>query len=137
MLYAPVKTGVMIKVDRHSDGNINFTGNVGAELDDSVAPTTTPHFSGVQLPTGSYLPGAILTLIATDNTGGIGVEETEYSLDYGSSWTTYKTPLAFNEVGEMNISYHSRDGLGNLEATQSLTISIAGSSDPTVNRGGK
>lgn len=47
------ENGVRIEVDENSDGNIDFTGTVGAKLDDAVAPTTTPDLSGTQLSTGS------------------------------------------------------------------------------------
>jgi hypothetical protein len=79
------ENGVTIKIDESNDGNIDFTGSVGANLDDAIAPTTTRDIAGTQLRTGSYLPGTALTLVATDNDGGIGVNKTEYSLDNGSS----------------------------------------------------
>lgn len=119
------ENGVTMKVDNDSDGNIEYHERVGALLsNDVIAPTTTAYLPDSQRSDGSYPPGVTVTLMATDNEGGIGVDKTEYSLDNGITWATYTGPLFLSTQGENTVLYRSRDGFGNYEINKFLTFTV-------------
>jgi hypothetical protein len=124
--------GVTIQVDYTSDGIVDSTGTIGGALNDSVAPVTTAILTGTQYADESYAPGAILTLTAADNEGGTGVGITEYSLDNGTTWTAYATPVVFNDEGAVTLLYRSADVLGNTEESKTLAFTVYQNHPPVL-----
>ena len=84
------------------DNTIQVTG---ASVADTVAPTTV--LSGV-VEGGVYNDSVVITLTAEDNTGGLGVKNTQFSLN-GAAMTIYSAPLTVTNVGQNNIAYMSID----------------------------
>src|SRR3989344_5397481 len=97
--------------------------NIDISPDDITAPTTTISLAGT-LVSGWYTSGTLVTLSATDNSGGVGVWKTEYSLDGGTNWITYTNPIAPPDADNLDILYRSEDYMGNLETYGTTTIDI-------------
>jgi hypothetical protein len=95
---------------------------------DQTAPTTTAACNGAACSAGWYQNTAQVSLTATDNTGGSGVDKTYYTTD-GSTPTTssnvYTAP--FPIASTSTVKYFSVDKSGNAEAVKSQSIQI----DPT------
>lgn len=71
-----------------------------------------------------YISDVTLTLSATDNLGGSGVDKTQYSLDNGSTWFPYNQHVVFSSDGQFNILYRSIDIVGNEEQEKSISFKI-------------
>ncbi|MEK0314598.1 chitobiase/beta-hexosaminidase C-terminal domain-containing protein [Cohnella sp. 56] len=91
---------------------------------DAVAPVTTAHLSPEQPDgqNGGYVHPVTITLTATDDASG--VKKTEYSLNGGSTWATYSTPVTINQNGEYTFQYRSTDKAGNVENVKSVTVKL-------------
>jgi hypothetical protein len=87
---------------------------------DNIPPVTT--ISGVT-ENGSYNNSVTVTLNATDNQGGSGVNETFYMVN-GSPITTYSAPFVVDTIGKDNITYWSTDKAGNVEAQKMVNFTI-------------
>jgi hypothetical protein len=80
-----------LTVDTNGDGTPDLTlppkvgGTVLAE--DTTPPTTTATETGTQGKNNWYTSNTTITLTATDNANGSGVDITEYSLDNSTTWT--------------------------------------------------
>ena len=94
-------------------------------------PTRTPPVTTATTdpadPDGGTKPVTV-TLTATD-TGGSGVEQTEYRVD-GGDWTEYTGPFKRSEPGEYTVEYRSTDRAGNEEAIQDAHVHDLG--DPEL-----
>ncbi len=99
---------------------------------DNTPPTTTatldpPEPDGEN---GWFTTPVEVTLAATDNEGGSGVESTLYAID-GGDFTDYEEPFTVSGDGEHEVEFRSTDAEGNLEATKSLAIKIDGTPPET------
>jgi hypothetical protein len=72
---------------------------------------------------GWYVGPVTVTLSATDNPGGSGVDRTEYRID-GGDWTTYSGPFAVGSDGQHTVGYRSVDRVGNVEATKTVSFKV-------------
>jgi|GEM_PF-830432 len=97
-------------------------GTVLAE--DILAPTTIPTVTGTQGKNGWYMSDVTVTLTATDNANGSGIEKTEYSLDNGAYWNAYTQSIVLTQEGITKIQYRSIDKVKNTEETKVLEIKI-------------
>ncbi|MEV4760295.1 ThuA domain-containing protein [Micromonospora sp. NPDC049559] len=92
---------------------------------DTVAPVTAAAISGT--PAGGWYTGPVtVTLTATDNEGGSGVDRTEYQLDAASGWTPYTGPVAVSGDGAHQLRFRTVDKAGNVEATKTTDVKIDG-----------
>lgn len=116
--------GVMLKIDSNGDGITEDTVQIGATLNDTLAPTTTPTISGTQGKNNWYTSGVAVTLTANDG-NGIGVKSIKYLLD-NSNWQTYTntSSILITTEGNHTLQYFSTDFFGHQEATTTLTIKI-------------
>lgn len=110
---------------------------------DTISPVTTVSESGASGINNWFRSDVQVSLSATDNDGGSGVDKTEYSLDGGEAWETYTVPFTISDEGTHEIKYRSIDLAGNVEADQSATIKIdktapviTGVAIPTANEKG-
>jgi hypothetical protein len=97
---------------------------VTGENSDTIAPTTTMTLAGTNGQNDWYTGDVMVTLTATDNENGSGVEKTEYSLDAGVTWNTYAEPLNISQEGVTAIRYFSTDKAGNREEIKTQEIKI-------------
>jgi len=91
--------------------------------EDIIPPTTTVSLSGILGNNGWYISDVTVTLTATDNEGGSGIAQTEYSFD-GAYWNLYTAPFAVSTEGTTTVFYRSTDNVGNVEATKEVAIKI-------------
>jgi PKD repeat protein/type 1 glutamine amidotransferase len=91
---------------------------------DKTAPVTTATTDPEQPAGGTFTGPVSVTLKATDEDGGSGVDKTEYQLDSGS-WTAYTGPVTVTGDGQHQLKYRSADKAGNLEEAKTLTLTIS------------
>src|SRR4029078_5237501 len=100
---------------------------------DHVAPTTTATCNGAPCTNGWYQNTVQVTLSATDNAGGSGVDKTYYTTD-GSTPTTssavYTGPITVPATG--TVRYFSVDLSGNSETPQSQLVQIDSVAPSTI-----
>ncbi|AVH55269.1 MULTISPECIES: OmpL47-type beta-barrel domain-containing protein [Streptomyces] len=100
--------------------------------DDTTAPETSASVSGTQNGQGQYVGSASVTISATD-TGGSGVDRTEYAVGATGAWQPYTTPVVFDQVGSHTVRYRATDKSGNVAAEKSVTFTVvAPPSDDTT-----
>ncbi len=91
---------------------------------DTTAPTTTATTTPTAPAASGWFTSAVLVnLAATDNSGGSGVDKTEYQID-GGAWTTYTTAFSVAGDGNHTVNYRSVDKAANTEATKSLALKL-------------
>ena len=90
---------------------------------DTIAPVTTATVNPPEPPGGIYDGPVTVTLSASDDAAGSGVQTTEYSLD-GGAVQPYTTPFTVSGNGTHTVEYHSRDRAANTEASKSLQFQI-------------
>ncbi|WP_210651190.1 OmpL47-type beta-barrel domain-containing protein [Nocardioides sp. SYSU D00065] len=84
------------------------------------ADTTAPVTSAAQ---AVVEDGVQVTLTAVDETGGSGVESTEYRIG-GGEWTAYTGPFTITEPGSHKVEFRSTDVAGNEETAKSITVVV-------------
>lgn len=97
---------------------------VTGENSDTIAPSTEIALTGTQGQNDWHTGDVVVTLTATDNESGSGVEKTEYSLDAGVTWNTYAGPVGISQEGMTAIRYFSTDKTGNREEIKTQEIKI-------------
>jgi RHS repeat-associated protein len=90
---------------------------------DRTPPVSTSNLSG-QTFNGTYTRNITVTLSATDNFNGSGVNATLYSLDGGINWNVYANPFMINNPGIVTIHYKSTDNASNVEDIKSIKADI-------------
>ncbi|PIR18615.1 MAG: hypothetical protein COV48_06545, partial [Elusimicrobia bacterium CG11_big_fil_rev_8_21_14_0_20_64_6] len=114
-----------------SDTAGNRAACVSTFFIDSIAPVSTLLVNG--LPSSS----TGLVLISTDSLGfaatdgGTGVLEILYAIDGSTTQVVYVSTFSLAE-GAHSVSFRSRDRAGNLEASRSAQLAVAGPSSDTV-----
>ncbi|MEI8104137.1 MAG: hypothetical protein WCG84_04535, partial [Candidatus Moraniibacteriota bacterium] len=84
---------------------LNDDKTVTGVAEDTLAPTTTASITGTQGKNGWYTSDVTITLTATDNENGSGVDSTQYSLDNGTTWNAYTQPIEVTQEGITKIQY--------------------------------
>ena len=64
-----------------------------------------------------------LTLSATDDATGSGVQKIEYRVN-GGAYTTYTAPVAFNTPGTYDVDYRATDKVNNTSALKTISFRI-------------
>lgn len=90
---------------------------------DRTPPVSASNISG-QTFNGSYTRNITVTLSATDNFNGSGVNATLFSLDGGNNWNVYANPFTINTPGIITIYYKSTDNASNIEEIKSRKADI-------------
>jgi hypothetical protein len=99
-------------------GNVEAAKSLSFKLD-KAAPVTTAVVNPTTTPSATDVT---VTLTATDVTSGVA--KTEYQINSGA-WTVYTSPVVLTNDGSYALAYRSTDAAGNVEATQSVSITIA------------
>ena len=74
------------------------------EINDTTAPTATAAAAGNEDQRDYFIGSATLTLTATDDATGSGVDKIEYRVN-GGAYTLYTAPVAFNTPGTYDVDY--------------------------------
>jgi hypothetical protein len=105
-------------------GNAETVKTQSLQLD-TAAPTSTISCNGQGCAAGWYTVAVTVSLAATDNTGGSGIDKIYYTTD-GSTPTTastvYTTPFTLNSTG--TVKFFATDKAGNAEAVNSQSLQI-------------
>jgi len=113
----------MIAIDCYSVDNAGNTeiSSTFSVTNDKTAPATTARLAGTAKLNGWYVSNVTVTLLATDNVGGCGVEVTNYQID-GGGWQTYTLPFIIATDGAHIIKFNSTDLAGNIESNKNITF---------------
>lgn len=99
---------------------------------DLTPPTTTAKFLNNAThadPQGTYVAlNASLTLVSQDSLSGVA--SVEFSMD-GKEFMAYNGPIRLTRQGLQNIYYRSKDRVGNIEPTQTMTVITDGTAPAT------
>ncbi|PYF97279.1 Copper binding protein, plastocyanin/azurin family [Georgenia satyanarayanai] len=106
------------------EGSVSFTvvePDVEPEPD-TTAPEVSAAVTGEQDEDGAYVDSATVTITATDEDGGSGLDTVEYSLD-GAEYTAYTEALTVSEPGAHTVDFRATDVAGNTaEGSVSFTV---------------
>jgi len=94
------------------------------EARDLVVPMTEFEIIGEEGKENWFRSEVSVALNAEDNTEGLGVEYTYFSVGNDTDWELYSSPLVFSEEGAYTIYTHSIDKGGNVESSHSITFNI-------------
>ncbi|MCY9668322.1 heparinase II/III family protein [Paenibacillus alginolyticus] len=91
---------------------------------DKKAPSTTASLSPAQPdgPNGAYTGPVTVSLNAVDVDSN--VKKTEYSLDNGTTFQPYTSPVTLDKQGQYTLIYMSTDQAGNVEPAHNLSFSL-------------
>ena len=115
-------TATVTVTDEHGAAS---SATTSVEAFENQAPVTTSVLSPAA-PNGQngwYIGPVTVTLGATDNDGGSGVDKTEYRID-GGAWTVYSGPFAVGSDGGHTVGYRSTDVVGNVEAEKTVSFKV-------------
>lgn len=115
---------VELSIHKSGNGTSEKTIEIGDNFSDTTPPTTTLSPSGNLGNNNWYTSDVSVALNATDNEGGVGVKETQYSLGNGATWNTYSDPITLSDEGTHTIQFYSEDWFGNKEDEQTKEIKI-------------
>jgi hypothetical protein len=121
--------GVMRPLDGNGDGiAIIDMGIYEAPVPDLIPPVTVAVATPSPGPAGWNTSAVSVTLTATDNAGGSGVQSIRFSLSgaqvSSGVVTGNSATIAITAEGTTTVSYAASDVAGNVETTKSLTIQI-------------
>ena len=103
------------------------------EINDTTAPTATAATTGNQDQRNYFIGSATLTLTATDDATGSGIDKIEYRVN-GGAYTTYTAPVAFNTPGTYDVDYRATDKVGNVSAVKTISFRILSGAGCTAAR---
>ena len=103
------------------------------KINDTTAPTATAATSGNKDQRDNFVGSATLTLSATDDATGSGVQSIEYRTN-GGAWTTYTTAVAFNAAGSYTVDYRATDKVNNTSVPKQVTFRVLSGAGCTQTR---
>ena len=80
-----------------------------------------------------FVGSATLTLTATDDATGSGVQTIEYRVN-GGAYTAYTAPVAFNTPGTYDVDYRATDKVNNTSAVKTISFRILSGAGCTAAR---
>ncbi|WP_416479190.1 OmpL47-type beta-barrel domain-containing protein [Streptomyces sp. LKA04] len=103
-------------------GVLTVTEGGGGE--DTTAPETSAEVGGTQNADGQYVGSASVTVAATDEAGGSGIDRVEYAIGADGAWQPYTTPVVVDQVGDHTVRYRAFDKAGNAAAEKSVDFTV-------------
>jgi len=101
---------------------LSTTGVFGSGAD-TTPPVTEISLAGSQGSNGWNISSVSVTLQASDESGGSGINFTQYKLG-GAGWQNYTSQITVSGDGVRVLQYYSVDLANNTEATKNITIKI-------------
>ncbi|MFC8245860.1 OmpL47-type beta-barrel domain-containing protein [Streptomyces chartreusis] len=114
-----------------AEKNVQFTV-VAAPQPDTTAPVTGATVEGARNSSGAYIGNAEVTVTATDEHHGSGVDRIEYSID-GGPYLAYTAPVVVDRAGTHTLGYRATDKAGNTSAARTVTFTVVASEVPAPN----
>ncbi len=90
---------------------------------DTLPPTVTADLFGAEGANGWYTSAVQVSLSASDNADGSGVNEITYAVDGGGA-QVYTAPFIITDDGVHTVTFQATDNDGNAAAEQSLEVKI-------------
>ncbi|HWK29748.1 MAG TPA: PKD domain-containing protein [Solirubrobacter sp.] len=103
------------------------------EIHDETPPTATASTSGSADQRGYFAGSASLSITATDDELGSGVNTIEYRIN-GGAYTPYTAPVAFNSAGEYKVDYRATDKVNNTSDPKTITFRVITGAGCKANR---
>ncbi|MET9969216.1 family 16 glycoside hydrolase [Streptomyces sp. NPDC006356] len=114
-----------------AEKSVQFTV-VAAPQPDTTAPVTGVSVEGTKNSDGAYVGNAKVTVTATDEHHGSGVDRIEYSLDAGP-YLAYGAPVVVDRAGTHTLAYRATDKAGNTSEARTVTFTVVSSQVPAPN----
>ncbi|MER5939186.1 family 16 glycoside hydrolase [Streptomyces sp. NPDC001928] len=114
-----------------AEKSVQFTV-VAAPQPDTTAPVTGVTVDGTKNSSGAYIGNAKVTVTATDEHHGSGVDRIEYSID-GGPYLAYGAPLVVDRAGTHTLAYRATDKAGNTSAARTVTFTVVTGQVPAPN----
>ncbi|MFI5550162.1 OmpL47-type beta-barrel domain-containing protein [Streptomyces sp. NPDC051738] len=114
-----------------AEKNVRFTV-VAAPQPDTTAPVTGVTVEGTKNSSGAYVGNAKVTVTATDEHHGSGVDRIEYSID-GGPYLAYGAPVVVDRAGTHTLAYRATDKAGNTSAARTVTFTVVSGQVPAPN----
>ncbi|GCB44242.1 hypothetical protein SNL152K_1531 [Streptomyces sp. NL15-2K] len=114
-----------------AEKNVEFTV-VAAPPRDTTPPVTGVTVEGTKNSAGAYVGNVKVTVSATDDHGGSGVDRIEYSLD-GGPYIAYTIPVVVDRAGAHTVAYRATDKAGNTSPARTVTFTVVSSQVPAPN----
>ncbi|MFE7273488.1 OmpL47-type beta-barrel domain-containing protein [Streptomyces sp. NPDC057623] len=114
-----------------AEKNVQFTV-VAAPQPDTTAPVTGVTVEGTKNSDGAYVGNAKVTVTATDEHHGSGVDRIEYSID-GGPYLAYGAPVVVDRAGTHTLAYRATDKAGNTAAARTMTFTVVSGQVPAPN----
>ncbi|MGW0331863.1 OmpL47-type beta-barrel domain-containing protein [Streptomyces sp. NPDC003011] len=111
-----------------AEKSVRFTV-VPALPQDTTPPVTGVAVDGTRNSDGAYVGRASVTVSATDNHGGSGVDRIEYSLD-GGPYIAYSIPVVVDRAGAHTVAYRASDKAGNTSAARTVSFTVVAGGVP-------
>ncbi|AWE53402.1 OmpL47-type beta-barrel domain-containing protein [Streptomyces nigra] len=111
--------------------DVRFTV-VPAPEDDTTPPVTGVTVEGTKNSSGAYVGNAKVTVTATDEHHGSGVDRIEYSIDAGP-YLAYTAPVVVDRAGTHTLAYRATDKAGNTSAARTVAFTVVSSQVPAPN----
>ncbi|KMS75138.1 glycosyl hydrolase [Streptomyces viridochromogenes] len=114
-----------------AEKSVRFTV-VAAPQPDTTPPVTGVTVEGAKNSDGAYIGNAKVTVTATDEHHGSGVDRIEYSID-GGPYLAYGAPVVVDRAGTHTLGYRATDKAGNTSAARTVTFTVVSSQVPSPN----
>lgn len=114
-----------------AEKKVQFTV-VAAPQPDTTAPVTGVTVEGTKNSSGAYIGNAEVTVTATDEHHGSGVDRIEYSID-GGPYLAYGAPVVVDRAGTHTLAYRATDKAGNTSTARTVTFTVVTGQVPAPN----
>ncbi|MEU8988299.1 family 16 glycoside hydrolase [Streptomyces sp. NPDC048558] len=114
-----------------AEKSVQFTV-VAAPEPDTTAPVTGVTVEGTKNSDGAYIGNAKVTVTATDEHHGSGVDRIEYSID-GGPYLAYGAPVVVDRAGTHTLGYRATDKAGNTSTARTVTFTVVAGQVPAPN----
>lgn len=114
-----------------AEKSVQFTV-VAAPQPDTTPPVTGVNVEGTKNSSGAYIGNAKVTVTATDEHHGSGVDRIEYSLD-GGPYLAYGAPVVVDRAGTHTLAYRATDKAGNTSGARTVTFTVVAGQVPAPN----
>lgn len=114
--------GVNQVIEGSAKDTAGLTGIGSITINLDKTPPVTQALVSESVQNNWYNTDVHVTLSSSDNLSG--VENTEYSLDNGHSWSDYNGAITLFKEGDNTLLYRSSDAAGNTEQSKVLEVNI-------------
>lgn len=111
---------------------ITYSNNSGQTPPDLTSPTVTVELFGTEGLAGYFVSDVELVIHGTDNEGGTGLKNVQYSRDGGKTWLVVDMPLVIGDEGESHLLFRAEDLVGNISFPPTELVLLIDKTPPQV-----